>query len=126
MSSRHTTKTQQGLYTYLVNPIGPVLRITDADGRDEIHATVTLTRSDGVSRANALVVRATEQRPDLLDRAEAALRKPSPTRMVVAFERLTVDRAGRLSIRSVAVVETVLDGTPAVAPGATNQLELFA
>lgn len=116
-------KATRNLYTYLVAPKGVVLTISEPD--EQLRFSARLSKSDGWSREQDVVVRNTEARPDLVARVREALSRAPSARMVITFERIARDVEGGVPhMRAIAVVENLLD--PARAKASPQQLDLFA
>ena len=116
------TTTGRGLYTYAVRARGVVAIVDGPEGR-ELRFPGTISRGDGWSRPQEVVVRPVHSRPDLLDAVADAVRGGREARMTVRFERITGERDGVAFLRVRAVVDALLDGHRAADP---RQMDLFA
>jgi hypothetical protein len=113
---------RRSLYTYTVTPQGVVARISTEDG-DELRFQALISKSDGCSVVQEMLVRANAAHPTLVDDVQTALRRLPRLRMVLEFHR-TPDMTGEHPrIRNVAHVESIFGSKPVQHEG---QMDLFA
>lgn len=114
--------TRRSLYTYTVAPQGIVARITTPEG-EELRFQALISKNDGCSVVQEMVVRANTAHPTLVEDVQAALRRMPRVRMVLEFIR-TADMTGEHPrIRNVAHVESIFGSKPVQHEG---QMDLFA
>lgn len=111
-----------GLYTYEIRPIGPVITVTSEAAAEEMTMTAALVRLDGSSRRQTLRICPTDRQPDLVARVRQRLQDGAPIRMVVRFERLVRIEDDKPHMFVHAIAETLLD---VVHPVSAVQLDLF-
>jgi hypothetical protein len=113
----------RNLHTYAIRRTG-VAAVVDGPGGRELRFSAVISRKDGWSRPQTIVVRPTEARPGLIEAVSDAIRAGTPVRMVVRFERVTNEGDDGVTFMRVnAVVDTLLDGYRAPDP---RQMDLFA
>lgn len=110
------------LRTYAIRRTGVAMIVDGAEGR-ELRFPGTISRKDGYTRPYGIVVRATKDRPTLIEDVSKAIESGNQVRMVVAFERINVEANGVTHMRINAVVDNLLDGYRVPDP---RQMELFA
>lgn len=118
-----TAPQSRGLYTYLITPVGVIARLSTPGDADELRFKGRLSKKDGWSKEQNILVRSSPERPNLVDDVVQILGRGAASRMVVRFERVAVEQADGVQVmRTYAVVEDILE--PARAPLAV-QLSLF-
>ena len=78
-------------YTYLVTPIGPIIEVTDTDGKESLSLRAKLTRNDGQHRVMPMRITNNDRSPALVQRASELFAKRVPVRMVVEINRKVID-----------------------------------
>lgn len=112
----------RNLHTYAIRRTGVAAVVDGPEGR-ELRFSAVISRKDGWSRPQTIIVRPNANRPGLIEAVSDAIRPGTPVRMVVRFERVTSESEGASVMRVNAVVDTLLDGYRAPDP---RQMDLFA
>jgi hypothetical protein len=109
-------------HTYTVSPRGVLARLSNS-GEQELRFQARISRNDGCSRMQEVVVRNTTDRPTLIDEVETALARAGGVRLVVEFVRGADLSGPNPAIRTIALVESIFGSKPIAE---TRQMDLFA